>query len=60
MCVLATRSQRPLGIHTARIWGQPYMHSLQPCQLENDSLLNMVPMPPLGIAWSCLYGEDDA
>ncbi len=24
------------------------MHSLQPCQLGNDSLLNMFPIPPLG------------
>ena len=31
--------------------GQSIMHSLQPCQLGNDSLLNMVPIPPLGNAW---------
>ena len=35
-------------LSAARAWGQSYMHSLQPCQLGNDSLLNMVPTPPLG------------
>ncbi len=35
-------------LSAARVWGQSYMHSLQPCQLGNDSLLNMVPIPPLG------------
>ncbi len=38
-------------LSAARVWGQSYMHSLQPCQLGNDSLLNMVPIPPLGNAW---------
>ena len=31
--------------------GRSIMHSLQPCQLGNDSLLNMVPIPPLGNVW---------
>ena len=35
-------------LSAARVWGQLYMHSLQPCQLGNDSPLNMVPIPPLG------------
>ena len=35
-------------LSAARVWGQSYMHSLQPRQLGNDSLLNMVPIPPLG------------
>ena len=30
------------------------MHSLQPCQLGNDSLLNMVPIPPL---WAMRGGD---
>ena len=30
------------------------MHSLQPCQLGNDSLPNMVPIPPSG---QCLEGS---
>ena len=30
----------------ARVRGQQTMHSLQPCQLGNDSPLNMVPIPP--------------
>ena len=49
--VVATRSQRPRAftdLSAARVWGQSYMHSLQPCQLGNDSLLNMFPIPPLG------------
>ncbi len=45
----AARGHRAFtDLSAARVWGQSYMHSLQPRQLGNDSLLNMVPIPPLG------------
>jgi len=33
------------------------MHRLQPCQLGNDPLLNMVPTPSLDNAWSPLVNH---
>ena len=47
---VATRSQRPYGIHgpvCSQSPGAGTMHSLQPRQLGNDSLLNMVLYPLL-------------
>ena len=50
----AARGHRAFtDLSAARVWGQSYMHSLQPCQLGNDSLLNMFPIPPLG---RCMEG----
>ena len=50
----AARGHRAFtDLSAARVRGQSIMHSLQPSQLGIDSLLNMVPIPPLG---QCVEG----
>ena len=51
----AARGHRAFtDLSAARVRGRSIMHSLQPCQLGNDSLLNMIPIPPLGIGCMAL------